>query len=224
MNFVPVPGTQILLSIHETRKGDYAASARETEGVDGSWSSPNYQGVPVSTVEARAFCDWLSRKEGRNYRLPTDREWSVAVGIGDREDAEAMPEFLHAQITDHWPWGTSQPVPAGAGNYADSALKAKLPLQATIKDYTDGFAVTAPVMRFPPNSLGLFDLGGNMAEWCEDGFNKERRHRVLRGGSWFDQGPPYSSWRLRDFPGSCRFYFGFRCAVEVAAPGNGTSH
>jgi formylglycine-generating enzyme required for sulfatase activity/serine/threonine protein kinase len=234
MRFVPVPGTRILLCVHETRKGDYAAYARETEGVDGSWSNPNFQGVPVSTdethpvvmvnwFEARAFCEWLSRKEGRNYRLPTDREWSVAVGIGDREDADASPEYLHQQITDHWPWGTSQPVPSGVGNYADSVLKAKLPLQNTIKDFTDGFAVTAPVMRFPPNSLGLFDLGGNMAEWCEDGLNKDRRQRVLRGGSWFDGGPPYSSVRFRDFPGSRRFYFGFRCAVEVGDRGNGAS-
>lgn len=100
MNFVPVPGTQILLSIHETRKGDYAASARETEGVDGSWSSPNYQGVPVSTddthpvvmvnwFEARAFCDWETWRNG--VKTASTRSAGIACFGADRGSIKVRP-------------------------------------------------------------------------------------------------------------------------------------
>jgi len=98
MKFVPVPGTRMLMCIHETRRADYATYAALHPEADASWKKVIFDGQPVamqddepvvnvSWDDAQAFCRWLSQKEGRRYRLPTDREWSIAVGIGDCEPA-----------------------------------------------------------------------------------------------------------------------------------------
>src|SRR5690606_36612881 len=84
MKLVPVPGTEVLFCIHETRWKDYAAYAAENPGIRGGWKDQGFDGFtiaeraeehPVAHVnweDARAFCAWLSKKEGRTYRLPTD--------------------------------------------------------------------------------------------------------------------------------------------------------
>jgi formylglycine-generating enzyme required for sulfatase activity len=86
MKFVPVPGTKGHFCIHETRYKDYAAFVAETPGVDGAWKSQSSDGYTatdradehpvwkVSWDDAQGFCAWLSKKEGRAYRLPTDKE------------------------------------------------------------------------------------------------------------------------------------------------------
>ncbi|MBU6301062.1 MAG: SUMF1/EgtB/PvdO family nonheme iron enzyme, partial [Verrucomicrobia bacterium] len=202
MKFVPVPGTQVLMSVWETRVRDYRAFRPETNG------EPDHPVVEVSWEDARAFAEWLSRKEGKRYRLPTDHEWSLAVGIGDRENATASPEEKDGKIEGVYPWGTQWPPPQGAGNY-DASLAC------------DRFDGTAPVGSFAPNQLGLYDLGGNVWEWCEDLYSSSVTYRVLRGGSWFDHGSAnlLSSNRLRGTP-SGRFDFsGFRVVLEVGSGG-----
>jgi len=102
MRFVPLPGTRLLTCIHETRRQDYAAYAKAVPGVDDSWVSITRKGISVGAeeshpvvnvtwAEARDFCRWLSEKEGLRYRLPTDREWSIAIGIADREKPNSHP-------------------------------------------------------------------------------------------------------------------------------------
>jgi formylglycine-generating enzyme required for sulfatase activity len=94
MKFVPVPGTNILMCIHETRNVDYAAYAAEQLILDKTWrgemeAAIRWSGVPqgqypvvaVSYRDAQAFCRWLSIKDGKTYRLPTEQEWSAAVGL-----------------------------------------------------------------------------------------------------------------------------------------------
>jgi hypothetical protein len=222
MKFVPVPGTKVLMCIHETRKGDYATFASQNAGVNADWnkgrSAEDFPVVYLNRNDARSFCDWLSQKEGIKYRLPTDREWSVAVGLGSLEDAGASPEALGKFNTGIYTWGTSWPPPNDAGNFWDNAINDQLKAAGQPSSYKDGYGVLAPVMSFPANSLGLHDLGGNACEYCEDWFNSNQKERVRRGSSgWTGRGkaefrssvrghnPPDFRSRLGDL--------GFRCVV-----------
>lgn len=192
MKFVPVPETGVLFCIHETRFRDYEAYARENPGIANNWRNQTHDGFvitsragdhPVTWVswsETKAFCDWLSKKEGRQYRLPTDAEWKYAAGMAGRPDkgiSNVRP----------YPWGSEWPPPPSAGNYSDQSRKAKAPAPYPsdyLENYDDGFPTTAPVMSFAPNEFGLYDLGGNVWEWLEDKEKEAGEARLRRGGSW----------------------------------------
>ncbi len=202
MKFVPVPGTGVLFCIHETRWRDYAVFAEENPGVNDDWRSQSVGGVGVDArpgdhpawrvgwEDAKRFCEWLSKKEGFAYRLPTDEEWSLAAGLGGKEKRLPgdTPESLSLKLRDY-PWGMAWPPPAGSGNYGDRTYKDRAPPGSNptfVEGYDDGFPTTAPVMSFASNELGLHDMGGNVWEWVEDWFNAKREVRVRRGGSWAD--------------------------------------
>jgi len=206
MKFVPVPGTKILMSIWETRVQDYAAYAAANPEVDDEWKDyeflsykqgPDHPVVNVSWEDAQAFCQWLSKKEGKSYRLPTDAEWSCAVGIGDQESATASPSYLNSvRIRDVYPWGSGWPPPKGAGNFhgEEGAVSG---LSQTL-GFRDEHPVTAPVGSYLPNKLGIYDLGGNVWEWCEDSYSWNSDFRVLRGASWVSH---YSGFLRSSFRG-----------------------
>jgi formylglycine-generating enzyme required for sulfatase activity len=103
MKFVPVPGTKVLFSIWHTRVQDYEKFVLETQR---SYKAPENEQGPTHPVinikweDAKAFCDWLSRKEGLEYRLPQDAEWSTAAG------------------DTVYPWGNDNTVPKGFGNFS----------------------------------------------------------------------------------------------------------
>ena len=210
MKFVPVPGTEVLFAIWDTRVKDFEAFVKET-GYDAtagmlsaksdgfkqrgdSWRSPGFSQTPehpvcgVSWFDAKEFCHWLSQKEGKTYRLPTDAEWSYAVGIGDRETG-AIPKEKNQKLQDVYPWGSSMPpivngIPMGnyAGKEADDG---DLPSeQIVMPNYRDNFARTSPVGSFPANPLGLYDMGGNVWQWCEDRPEPGSGTRVARGSAW----------------------------------------
>jgi serine/threonine protein kinase len=178
MKFVPVPGTDILMCIHETRRTDYGAYAAAVPGVDRTWKNPMVSGnrlkqqddhpvVMVSWEDAAAFCSWLSKKEGRTYRLPTEHEWNLAVVIG-LDDPSIRPDDLVKELKGQFSWGTTDE--KDAAKYAN------------YRGTEDGYAGTAPVMSFKPNHLGIFDLGGNAWEWCADW---DKGH-VMRGGCYLN--------------------------------------
>jgi formylglycine-generating enzyme required for sulfatase activity len=230
MKFVSLPGTHTLMCVHETRRSDYAAYAATNPQADASWKDTKLESlsasaaddhpvVNVSWDDAKAFCAWLSQKEGLVYRLPTDREWSIAVGIADREAGDTTPEKLSGKVKNVYPWGTAWPPAKGAGNYADTDCKTQLPTEKIIASYTDGFAITSPVMSFPANALGIHDLGGSVWEWCEDFFNETHKDHVLRGASWGSSAPvPLLSSFRGNQPSTRRWRCdGFRCVVEQGA-------
>lgn len=210
MKFVPVPGTQVLICVHETRRVDYGPFAQETLP-NTAWKAPSKQGVmqsqhddyPVVNVswhDAKAFCDWLSKKEGLTYRLPTDREWSYAVGIGKEEDryTAANPSELSLKVKDEYPWGNGWPPDSRDGSYAGATARATFgERQAIIHGFDDGFAMTSPVMHFKPNGLGIYDLGGNVWEWCEEWFDAAKTLKVKRGASYFNHDQSYLNSSFR---------------------------
>ncbi len=259
MKFVPVPitggptdGQRVLFSVWETRVRDYEAFAQAEHAVgrkvDGEWKSQSKDGVPVGREpehpvvgmnwgDAQRFCAWLTAKEqaeGRlpkelRYRLPSDHEWSCAVGIGGREDAGKTPEEKHQKI-DEYPWGGGYPPPGKAGNYADESFHGKFPFNENAKESwninrwiegcEDGFATTSPAGSFAANELGLHDLEGNVREWVEDWWNKEQKDRVLRGASWADgtRSGLRSSSRIHGAPTGRNVSLGLRVVLAVARP------
>jgi len=224
MPFVPVPGTEVAFCIWETRVKGYAAyAATLVTWVDASWKNPfgdrfkqadTHPVVRVSWNDANAFCAWLTKKElaagkikaGQKYRLPTDAEWSVAVGLG--KEKGNTPEEKSRGIKDVYPWGKEWPPPKEAGNYSKILN-------------VDNFGFTSPVGNFAANKLGLHDMGGNVYEWCDDKYRATSSARVLRGASW-DLGRPdrlLSSYRGSRTPVNRYGFIGFRCVLVGGSGG-----
>ena len=213
MTFAPVKGLAVWFSIWETRVQDYQRFAQDRPIF---WTQPNFTQGPthpavfVSWDDAQAFCTWLTQHEravgilGRGwlYRLPTDPEWSLAVGLAS--DPGATTQAKDQNINDVYPWGTQWPPPPGAGNY-DPSLG------------VDTFDRTSPVGSFAANRYGLCDLGGNVWEWCQDSFDSlHKKGRVLRGGSWYDSDRKglSSAHRVGRLPSQGSDLYGFRLVLE----------
>lgn len=185
-------------------------------------SGPDYPVETVNWSEANAFCQKLTALlpepfEGKAViRLPTDAEWSVAVGLPAEKGR--TPKEKDGGIKDAYPWGTQWPPPRGAGNYYDAAAKKKHAEGEFLETYDDGFADTSPVGTYRTNQFGLHDLGGNVWEWCEDWYDEKRTDRVLRGASWRtgERDRLLSSRRLDGTPEARGAYVGFR--VVLAFP------
>lgn len=188
--------------------------------------------VNVSWQEAAEYCNWLSQKEGlpaayqsqggklvpvqpatTGYRLPTEAEWEWAA----RANTDGSLR--------KYPWGDALPVPEGAGNFADR--RAQPLLQTFLEALDDGFAVTAPVGSFAANPLGLFDLGGNVAEWTTDLYTVQPagaavavdplvaasgNSHVIRGSSWRHATVTELRAAFRDSGNGRRDDVGFRIA------------
>lgn len=220
MEFVPVTGVNVLFCRWETRVQDYAAFVRH-EGR--KWLNPDFEqsrtnpAVNVSWDDANAFCRWLTDREqkvgflpvGHRYRLPTDLEWSAAVGLGP--ETGKTPFKRNGEIKGVYPWDGPFPPPPGAGNYA--------PVREV-----DTYPYTAPVGSFSTNRYGICDLGGNVSEWCLDGWLHESfapgpGDRTLRGGSWFHSAPWHLASSARDKAANNfdDIRIGFRVVLELPA-------
>ena len=125
--------------------------------------------VEVSWNDAKAFCDWLGATTKREVRLPTEAEWEYAYrgGTTTRYFTGDAPASLEksANICDqtakqrfpHWPSPPKDP---------DTAPQ-------TAASFADGYVFTSPVGVFRPNPFGLYDMAGNVYEWCIDYYDED---------------------------------------------------
>jgi formylglycine-generating enzyme required for sulfatase activity len=143
------------------------------------WADGSHPVVYVTSRDAERFCQWLSQREGRKYRLPTEAEWEYA-----------------ARGTDGlvYPWGPR--LESGiVANFADRRSS----FAWSEPGIDDGYAETSPVGSYPRGAspFGIEELSGNVFEWCLDFFEAYRgkprtnprgptsgTQRVYRGGSW----------------------------------------
>jgi formylglycine-generating enzyme required for sulfatase activity len=204
------------MGIHEVTRGQFRRFVDETgyqteaerdgRGGDGwneeakkfeqgpryTWQHPGFEQtdehpvVNVSWNDAAAFAAWLSRKEGKIYRLPTEAEWEYGCRAG---------------TTSRYSIGDDPLGLAAVANIADGTAQEKHPDWTWAIAARDGYISTAPVGRLQPNRFGLYDMHGNVREWCSDGYSANYYEqspvddppgavgvslRVSRGGGWYD--------------------------------------
>jgi formylglycine-generating enzyme required for sulfatase activity len=183
-----------------------------------TWENPGWpqrDGHPVVCVswhDAEAFCAWLSRQEGREYRLPTEAEWEYACRAGTTTAfaAGASLSSRQANFNGNEPYGG---VPRGPF-----------------------LEQTTPVGSYPANAFGLRDMHGNVWEWCVDWYAADYypespesdpagpptgTRRVMRGGAWICPGYACrSAHRGQNAPQHGFNHLGFRvaCAARNEGP------
>ncbi|MDJ0692398.1 MAG: bifunctional serine/threonine-protein kinase/formylglycine-generating enzyme family protein [Xenococcaceae cyanobacterium MO_188.B32] len=162
----------------------------------------------VSWLDCVKFCQQLSEIVGRELRLPTESEWEYACR-GKTQTPFYFGETINTELA----------------NYNGEYIYGK----GKIGEYRHQ---TTKVGSFPANIFGLYDMHGNVAEWCADTWhdnyqgaptdgsawssNRRRDARILRGGSWLHlPGSCRSAHRLRSSPDSKSDAFGFRIASSV---------
>jgi formylglycine-generating enzyme len=186
-----------------------------------SWKTPGFEQTdehPVTVVshnDAVAFCDWLGKKTVKTSRLPTEAEWEYACRAGTKAAN---------------PWGEGPDGGKGWANCGDQTAKRTFNWDIDWYSWDDGYAFTAPVGKFRPNAFGLYDMIGNVWEWCSDWYEDEyymnsknqvshltdHLYRVLRGGSWRNV-VCRCAIRSRIGPDSRFCDIGFRIVVEADA-------
>lgn len=227
MRFVPVRGMSVLVAVYETQSKDFDLFVKDTKT---AWIAPDaetgaeFPAANVTWDDANAFCQWLTQRElaakalrpGQRYRLPTDTEWSAAAGLAD--EGGNTPRTRAESDVLHYTWGSAWPPPADAGNFAgEEAEVDKSEPGNFIADYRDAFPRLAPAGKFAPNPYGLYDLAGNVLEWCDDWYDARHLGRVARGGSWLNGDPQTLSLthRAELAPRAGINVVGFRCVLEV---------
>ena len=159
---------------------------------------PDHPVINVRLTDAVAYCNWLGKEQGRVYRLPTEAEWEKAARGG-----------LEGKI---YPWGDEPP--DGRAQFGGRAFAWEIVMHEP---------QSRRVGCFEPNGYGLYDMSGNVWEWCSDwympyGAPQPRAgvFRVGRGGSWsVEEDGLRCAFRMSLFHTTADFFIGFRCVREV---------
>jgi formylglycine-generating enzyme required for sulfatase activity len=160
----------------------------------------------VSWDDAVKFCQRLSQNTGKNYKLPSEAQWEYACRAGTM-----TPFYFGQSITPN--------LVNYDGNYSYAAAQKGEYRQQTID-----------VGTFPPNAFGLYDMHGNVWEWCEDDWkdnyinaptngkaliNPVGESKVIRGGAWlYFAGCCRCSMRNQDLHNARHHYYGFRVLLS----------
>lgn len=191
------------------------------EDGDRGWRDPGFDQtddhpvVCVSWYDAQAYVDWLSRKAGKTYRLPSEAEWEYAVRAGT-----TTPYF----------WGRERHASCLYANGLSEEDAKENGFSRSASHCKDRYAQTAPVGSFRANGFGLYDMAGNVWEWVEDVKHSNYKDapkdgsvwtaerdgwRVNRGGSWVFGPFDLRSANRRSREPEKRFYgTGFRVARD----------
>lgn len=140
-----------------------------------NWRTPGFKQeddhpvVQITWNDAIAFVEWLSETEGKYYRLPTEAEWEYVCKAGSK----TLYQFSDSSSSL-----------SKVGNVADTVFEKRYPNMTAIK-CTDNFLYTCSVGNFLPNDFRVFDLHGNVAEFCADSFSaySEQGNRTSIGES-----------------------------------------
>jgi formylglycine-generating enzyme len=204
---------QVINSVRETPWWLVVNGAcwKQPEGPDSSIENRlDHPVVHISWNDAQAYCNWSGK------RLPTEAEWEYAARGG--------------LVSNRFPWGNELHV---NGEHQCNIWQGKFPITNTGED---GYISTAPVHAFPPNGFGLYNVSGNVWEWCEDWFtNKHPKAKVshnphgpdtgtakvMKGGSYLCHQSYCNRYRVAartaNTPDSSTGNIGFRCAADIRA-------
>ena len=204
---------QHFVTIKSFMMGKFLVTQSQWKAVMGKLPPCRFKGdnLPVERVswnDAQKFCQRLSKQTGRNYHLPSETQWEYACRAGTNT-----------------PFSFGETLTTDLANFNGEHIFREEPPGIYFHATNEG-------RKFPPNTFGLYDMHGNLWEWCEDNWlddysssprdsssyqNTKSRYRVARGGSWHEPANLCrSAARLRVLQSEGDEYVGFRVVCDFS--------